>query len=173
MANLNFLLYLKGNIMVRTRIKRYLIMTLLICFTFCSISASPTNTSTIDKTMNESLNSLINIQKQLGSIVKTVYLSEPGSASNQDSLKQLNIFSTQIKNIQDTLNQISPSTLDTQQNDRLRYLLTISRFLDYISLKASTLASTSDQFERYDLLNSIFLTNYLLDVIIANTILIS
>lgn len=167
--NLKFSLYAKGNIMIKTYIKHYFIMALLICFTFHSISASPISTSQVDRTMNESLNSLTNIERQLKSIVKTIYLNEPDNTSNENLLKQLNVFSDQIKNIQGTLDQISPSELDTQQNDTLRYLLTITRFLDYIELKTSALASTSDKFERYDLLNSILLTNYLVNAIISNT----
>ena len=155
--------------MIKTHIKHYLIITLLICFTFCSISAVPINTSSVDNTLNDSFISLTNIQKQLKSLVKDVYLSEPDSTYNKDFLKQLNVFSTQTKDIREPLEQISPSEVNTKQSDKLRYLLTITSFLNYIEIKMSALASTSDEFERYDLLQSIFLTNYLLDVIIAYT----
>lgn len=153
--------------MVKTHIKHYIILTLLICFTFCSISATSINTSSVDNTLNESFTSLTNIQKQLKALVKNIYLSEPDSTYNKDVLKQINVFANQNKDIRKTLEQISPSELNTKQSDKLRYLLNITSFLDYIETKMSALASTSDKLERYDLLNSIFLTNYLLDVIIS------
>lgn len=108
-----------------------------------------------------------NIQKQLEAISTSIYIStldEP----NQNALEQLPIYLNQLNTIKNTLESIPEASIDTSQIDMYRGLLTVTRFLDYIGLKISTLAQTSDAFERYDILNSIFVTNTLVDIIISN-----
>lgn len=153
--------------MRKSNIKHFIIIFLLVCLTSFSTFASSISSSNVNTLMSSSLDSLSNIQKQLETISKNLYVSTSANA-NENSLKQLAIYSNQLNTIKNELESISETSLNQAQFDAYRALLSIVRFLDYIALKISTFAQTNDQFEKYDILNTIVITNTLVDIMLSN-----
>ena len=159
--------------MPKSNIKHFIIIFLLVCLTSFSTFASSISSSNANTLMSSSLDSLSNIQKQLETISRNLYVSTSDNNNNNnnnddDSLKRLAIYSDQLSTIIKELESIPGSSLDKSQVDIHRALLTATRFLDYIALKISSLAQTNDQFERYDILNTIGVTNTLVEIMLAN-----
>lgn len=153
--------------MRKSKIKHFITIFLLVCLTSFSTFASSMGSSNVNTLMSSSLISLSNIQTQLETISKNLYVSTSANA-NENSLKQLAIYSNQLNTIKNELESISETSLNQSQVDVYLGLLTVVRFLDYIALKISTLAQTSDQFEKYDILNTIVVTNILVDILLSN-----
>lgn len=153
--------------MRKSNIKHFIIIFLLVCLTSFSTFASSIRPSNVNMLMSNSLDSLSNIQKQLETISKNLYVSTSEN-TNENSLKQLTIYSNQLNKIKNELESISETSLNQSQIDVYRALLSVERFLDYIALKTATLAQTNDQFEKYDILNTIVVTNTLVDIMLSN-----
>lgn len=153
--------------MHKNYIKRFIIILSLVCFVTHVSFASSISEPSINTVISSSLDTLSNIQRQLEAISRNIY-TNTSVESNKNALEQLAIYSNQLNTVKNTLESIPEESIDMSQIDTYRGLLTVERFLDYMELKLSTLAQTNDTFERYDLLNSIFVTNTLVDIIISN-----
>ena len=153
--------------MTHYTVKRYLIFSFLLACIFYSISTFGTTFSNTDQILNDSFNTLTNIQKQLQSIAKNSYINLSNNEPNDSHIKQLEIYSRQLD---ETLSNLhAASTLDNTeaQNATISSLINVSYYLQYIQNRIGQFSSSTDPSEQFDILNTIFIANSLVDQIFA------
>lgn len=155
--------------MTMHHIKRYLLIVSLFCLIFSSIPFYCSSISDTDKILNNSYNSLINIQKQLQLISKNSYINIVNNLPNDNNLKQLDVFSNQLNNIRRDLLNLNVQNNDFSKKSRLASLITVSSYLQYIDEKTHEYTLSDDPSNQYDILGSIFVVNSLINQIFSYT----
>lgn len=144
---------------------RSIILLGVILFTIPTLCA---NLSPVDKLINDSYNGLKDVQKQLQAIAKNAYINEPATTSSDISEKQLSAYLLKSKDIRSQIAKANDfGSINSAQATKLQALFTVSSYLDYINNKTHAFLVAKDRSEKYELLNSIFIANSLIDQIFS------
>lgn len=147
--------------------KRYLMFSLILCLIFSSISTFGSGTSDLDRTLNNSYDSLSNIQKQLRVLTKNTYVNIVNGTSNDVNLSQLSIYSNQLSQVKTNLSSVSTKNITKPQSSKLQSLITISSYLTFIQGKIEEYLSSTTASEQYEIIDAISVANSLVNQIFS------
>lgn len=146
-------------------IKRYLTLTLVLCFILCAASIfasapnptpTPTPTPNIDGTLSNLYKSIVNVQKQLSVTLENYFYSLVDDSITKPTASSLTVYSNQLDQINTRLAALSKLELTRSQRIKLDVLQASIMNLKSITERTSRLLNpaTSMQ-EQYLLLNSL------------------
>ena len=142
---------------------------LLLCFIFFTVSVFSTTQNNGDKIIKDNYILLSSIQKQLNGIAKSIFINNVNETSNSTIPNQLNFFNNQLKeikkNISEALTELKSLTIP--QSNILHAMLTIDSYLEIIINEIQYLLKESDPSIQYDLYNTIFFINSLINQLLS------
>ncbi|MHC1747276.1 MAG: hypothetical protein AB9856_02665 [Cellulosilyticaceae bacterium] len=142
---------------------------LLLCFIFFTVSVFSTTQNNGDKIIKDNYILLSSIQKQLNGIAKSIFINDVNETSNSTIPNQLNFFNNQLKeikkNISEALTELKSLTIP--QSNILHAMLTIDSYLEIIINEIQYLLKESDPSIQYDLYNTIFFINSLINQLLS------
>ena len=156
--------------MTKYRVKHYLILASLLCFiiySIPSISAQNVTSVSTDKTIEDSYNSIINIQKQLSAILEQYFHHLVDDTSPKPSAALLNIYSNQLNEISPKLEGIIRSSTSDSQKTKAQILISAIGYLRPAIDDIRTLLTSSDYERQYNLFRAVVFLDSLLTEILA------
>lgn len=161
--------------MTKYRIKHYLIIASLLCFIICStaicsttiVFAQNTTSAITNKTIEDSYDSIVNIQKQLSAILKQYFHHLVDDTSPKPSTSLLDIYSNQLNEISPKLEDIVSSNASESQKTKSQILISAIHYLKPAINDIRTLLTSSDYERQYTLFRSIIYLDSLLTEILA------
>lgn len=155
--------------MIKSKLKFLLISVLVICFlTYPLSSTMGKNPSTpdIDKVLNDSYDSVSNIQKQISLILQNYFINLVTESTSKPSTSSIKIYSNQLNTLKNQLSQYADSSLEFKQKAKLEVLLNVISSLNYMADKVDVLLNSSDATSQYILFRSILY----IDTLITQTL---
>lgn len=156
--------------MTKHHIKRYLILASLLCFITYSTStifAQGITPSNIDKTIEDSYTSIVDIQKQLSAILKEYFHHLVDDTTPKPSTAPLNIYTNQLNEISPKLKAIINSNPSESQRVKSEILISAIEYLKPAIGDIGNLLTSSDFNRQYTLFRTIIYLDTLLSEILA------
>lgn len=156
--------------MTKYPIKRYFILFSLLCFMTYSSSmvfARPITPTNIDQTIEDSYTAIVNIQKQLATLLKEYFHHLVDDTVSKPSTASLNIYSSQLNELSPKLKAIVDSNPEESQRIRAEILISTIEYLKPAIKDMDTLLKSSDFNRQYTLFRSIIYLDTLINEVLA------
>lgn len=156
--------------MAKHNLKRFILFTLLISlFTYSTSPIVAQNIYNVDKEkiISNSYTSIMNINKQLASILQNYFINLVDETNPKPSGTALATYSNQLNNIKKDLDEAITLGLEVSQRSNVEILFNAIDSLSFIIDKTTTLLNISDPYEQYVLFRSITFRDTLLAQILS------